>query len=385
MTQKLAYSQFFCKKSGSALKNGVFANFCESFNTDDIDPAPITTIRPTFNWEKPPDTDRQLAEKGPKKRGRPFGAKTTKAPSPRKRTTITLEEAKKRKTIDQKTQPGTSGTLVKKPPKKIEKPKNNIVHRARDYSPPQLTEIERTDTFDFTDETVAVKTAPVKTFNKKRGHKKRAKNLNDLYNERLRHEGHSDDSEPENISDVHDTVQNTVQIYLHPILNPNIQHFANRRGIEYYNSKNRPSCPACDGDTEYETSDDDSEDSNFLRPRYQTYTSEQQRNIWRKKWLNRPAYKSRETDAHAKHARDKIQCNSCAQWFHFTCLGGPKFFVEYQKSPNYREIEPICGQCNFDQFMLQFKHPFQRYNTKLKNTKLVKNYYSFSDRVPQWM
>lgn len=223
-------------------------------------------------------------------------------------------------------------------------------------TPPPLTLLDDVgSSYDFSSgnehQPAGIALSPVKTY-KRHGSKKRAKTCSDLFHERKRQ--------------------------IEPTVSPPL-------AIEYYNDKNRPLCPICDGDTEYETSDDeqtamsDSDDEDDLfPPRYQTFTTDQERSIWRKKFgLKDTFYTARTTNAKKKHARDKIQCNQCAQWFHFTCMGGPNFFLQYQKSNDFGEFQPICGECKFRRKMiLEF--------TTLKEPHLAKEYFPETDRVRTW-
>ena len=77
-----------------------------------------------------------------------------------------------------------------------------------------------------------------------------------------------------------------------------------KNAIDYFNGENKPICPICNRDSEYETTDD-SDDEKFCENKFQTWDQNQTRVKWLKQ--KNAKYKSRKTSASTKNARNKIQ------------------------------------------------------------------------------
>ena len=80
--------------------------------------------------------------------------------------------------------------------------------------------------------------------------------------------------------------------------------FMIKNAIDYFNGENKPICPICNRDSEYETTDD-SDDEKFCENKFQTWDQNQTRVKWLKQ--KNAKYKSRKTSASTKNARNKIQ------------------------------------------------------------------------------
>ena len=80
--------------------------------------------------------------------------------------------------------------------------------------------------------------------------------------------------------------------------------FMIENAIDYFNDENKPICPICNRDSEYETTDD-SDDEKFCENKFQTWDQNQTRVKWLKQKNGK--YKSRKTSASTKNARNKIQ------------------------------------------------------------------------------